>query len=425
MAKGMKRKLLSVCVAAAAGLLLAAHSVSAQEDKDAELKRVSAIADELLPKVAEATGLEAGEAVKIDITNKTELREFLFDLLEEEFPGDELENMTRCFVAFGLLPADYDARQGLVDLLQEQAGAFYDPRTKTFWSIIDLPDEYKIPMMEKMMIAHELTHALQDRKIDIRSMQKKDKANNDAAYAHSAVMEGMASVVMIAAVQGLPQDKLPDMGRMIRMSLQMAKSNPLMKTFVESPRYMQEMLMSPYAEGSSFYQTYLKENPDKKGAELLGKLPESSEQILHYKKYRDNDIPSSVDLSGLEKELSDDWKQLYSNVLGEFDVKIMFKLNGDTADSAGEIAAGWDGVRFSAFAKGGDLLIAGSSIWDSENDAVEFADGFQEAMEGLHGKNGIVVERLGTRVSFLIGSTGEDVKGRLMKSLMSAPAVEQ
>jgi hypothetical protein len=424
MAFERKRAKLAVLAAAVLIIFGLALSVAAQEDREAELARVTAMAEEMLPQVAEIIGLEAGDMVTIGITNKTEVREFLVKLLEEEFPGDEMERMSRCLKAFGLLPEDYDLRQGFTDILHEQAGAFYDPRTKTYWSIIDLPAEFKIPMMEKTIVAHELAHALQDRAIDLLSMEKADRDDSDAGFAHASVMEGMASVAMLCAIQGMQQDKLPDLGKMMRMSMSMMKSNPLMQVFSAAPRYMQESLIGPYADGASFVQAFLKENPGSKSGELLGALPESSEQILHYEKYKSDDKPTAIEFSGLAAALPEGWTPFYSNTLGEFDIKIMFELAG-LEKEAPELAAGWDGIRYASFTNEGELLIAGTSVWDSEADALEFAGGLRKVLDTQHGEERVAVRRSGNRVSFLLGIVDEETKGGLLKALENAPARER
>ena len=142
--KKQSRYIAAAAVLILIGAVLAPAQEVSEEERAAELERVEQMAAEILPKVAEVTGMEQGDPVKIVVTTRAEVREFLVKLLEEEYPGDELERQGRCYAALGFLPSDYDIRQGLIDLYHEQAGAFYDPRTKAYYSIIDLPAEMKI-----------------------------------------------------------------------------------------------------------------------------------------------------------------------------------------------------------------------------------------------------------------------------------------
>ena len=420
-----RKRYLAVAVIAFALLVLPAVAQdTSQEDRDAELAKTKQMADELLPKVAEVVGLEMGDPVTIKVTTRAEVRDFLLKLLEEEYPGDELERQGRCLATLGLLPPDYDLRTGLIDILHEQAGAFYDPRTKAFYSIVDLPQELKVPLVERLIVAHELTHALQDREVDLLKLQKNDRDNSDLNYAHTSVMEGMASVAMFVAAQGMPADRLPDLGAIMRMSMGAAANNPMMKIFTSSPKYLQESLVSPYAEGASFVQAYLKANPETKPSRLLSELPVSSEQILNFEKFVSADLPTIIDITEACALLPPEWSPFYGDYLGEFDIKVLCELHEPTREEAREIAEGWDGIRYNSFVNGDDLLLVGASVWDSEKDAEEFASGFKQALSEVHKQEDIVVERCGVRVNFVVGKLGSDLKGRVMQALAASPTRE-
>ncbi len=419
-----RERLLAAAALAALAVLGAAVEEYTDEELAAERERVQALAEELVPRVEEATGMRSTGPVRIEVTTRAQVREYLVQLLEEEYPCGELERQGRCLAVFGLLPADYDIRAGLVDLLQEQAGAFYDPRTRAFYSIIDLPEAFRLPLMERLIVAHELTHALQDQAIDLLEMQRADKENTDVAYAHMAVMEGMATVAMFVAAQGTAVESLPNLGGMLRMSVVAAESNPMMQVFATSPRYMQESLISPYADGSVFVQAFLAAEAGGACSDLLGRLPSSSEQILHFDRYVEGDEPTDIDLSGLGTALPPGWTPYFDNVLGELEVKVLCELHEPTSEAAPEIAAGWDGITYSAFADGESLLMLGCSVWDSEADAAEFADGLLLVLGELHGPDIVQIERRGERVSFVIGELQADAARLALERLAEAPARE-
>jgi hypothetical protein len=416
------KKLLSAASALTLlALLVAASPDITEQDRAAELERVTKLAAEILPKVAEVTGIEQTEPVKIVIITRAEVQDYLVELLDESYPGDTLERQSRVYSAFGLLPPDYNLRQGLLDLLSEQAGAFYDPRTKAFYSIIDLPKELKVPIVERVFVAHELTHALQDRVVDLQKMMEESTVDVDRGYAQTSVMEGMASVTMLVAGQGIPLKSLPDVGGMMRLSMKAAAGNPIMKVFASSPKYMQESLISPYAEGASFVQAYLKANPEEKQVSIFSRMPASSEQILHYDKYSEGDMPTTIDLSGVEAVLPAGWTPYYDNTLGEFDLRVLCELNEKTAKEANEIAAGWDGISFISFTNADDdLLILGASVWDSDDDASEFAAGLETVLGAIHQRGTFTVQEAGVRVSFVIGSLEEQTLGAVLDALTNA-----
>jgi hypothetical protein len=418
----IKRILSATAATVLFALLMAAAPDITEQERAAEHARIEKLAAEILPEVAETAGFELGEPVKIVIITRAEVRDFLVKLLDETYPGDELERQSRTYAAFGLLPKDYDLRQGLLDLLHEQAGAFYDPRTKAFNSIIDLPEELKIPMVERVLVAHELTHALQDRVFDLQKMMEESSVDVDRGYAQSSVMEGMASVTMFVAGQGMQLKSLPDLGGLMRMSMGAAGSNPIMKVFAASPKYLQETLISPYAEGASFMQAFLKANPDEKMSAILARMPESGEQILHYDKYAEGDEPTVIDLSAVGAALPASWTPYYDNTLGEFDIRVLCQLNEQTTKEAKEIAAGWDGIHFVSFTDGeDDLLVLGTSIWDSEDDAAEFAAGLETVLSAVHDESDFTVQFVGERVNFVIGRLSHESLQAALEALTMAP----
>lgn len=185
--------------------------------------------------------------------------------------------------------------------------------------------------------------------------------------------------------------------------MSMMSSNPMMKELMSVPEYLRESLISPYAEGASFVQAFLRKNPDAKPAALMSKMPVSSEQILHIDKYLEEDIPTAIDLTTVSALLPAAWQFKFSDNLGEFDVKVLCGLFEETKPSAGEIAAGWDGLQYASYVNGDKRLLLGVSVWDSEADAAEFAAGIDKILSEKHGSGNNVVKLKGMTVAFAAG----------------------
>ena len=89
-------------------------------------------------------------------------------------------------------------------LLREQVAAFYDPKTKT----VNLLDWVR-PELQRPVLAHELTHALQDQTIDLRKWfrdggkdngtlpDQQEQVVEEAQAARENVAEGQAMVTML------------------------------------------------------------------------------------------------------------------------------------------------------------------------------------------------------------------------------------
>jgi hypothetical protein len=396
--------------------------VIAQEDDDreADLKRIRQTADEILELISKTSGLPIKGEIKIDIVNKQQVREFMITTLEKEYPGDKLQRQYQAMSYLGLVPSGIDIKNIMVELIAEQAGAFYNPENDTFYAISDLPPMYDNPLFEKVIIAHELTHALQDMSIDLYARTRELADRPDELYGVMAVMEGMATVVM--TVGAMPQTdirKLPDLGSQTRMQMAMVGSMPEMKAFNAAPVYLQESLISPYAEGATFVQKYMAEHPDKEVGSIIDNLPVSSEQVLHYEKYKNGDKPSLVNLADAIKQYEENgWELIYSGGLGEFDLRVMMQVF-EKGEEAKPIAEGWDAFTFAALQKGEDIVVFGGSAWDSAEDGLEFAESFSSVLKKKWGEESSVVVTDNAVVTFVAGNNKLNISHDLAKTLIS------
>ena len=80
----------------------------------------------------------------------------------------------------------------MIDLLTEQIAGLYDPKAREFYMADWIPLED-----QRMVMAHELTHALQDQHFQIDAWVKAAQPNDDAEMAREAVLEGSAMAAMV------------------------------------------------------------------------------------------------------------------------------------------------------------------------------------------------------------------------------------
>jgi hypothetical protein len=308
----------------------------------------------------------------------------------------------------------------MVDLVAEQAGGLYDPFSKEFWGLVNMQSSMA-PYYQRLIASHELTHALQDRVTDIVALLDDFLENPDYEFAFRSVIEGMATVVMFAYTQDLGVDDVPDTRRTMRIGFGQKAADPSLNAYASSPEYVRELLISPYAEGGAFVQAWLRANPDMELAALMNNIPASSEQILHPEKYLTPDAPTAVDLSSIDMRLPETWVAFYTAILGEFDLLTLFSIHEETREAAAGLAAGWDGLRFRAFERpDGQIVLLGSSVWDSEQDAAEFRVGFSTVLAEINGPEGFEVVQSGESVDFVIGSPGYAPPTGLLEIVQSA-----
>ena len=118
-----------VAAAVLAAFLCCFAAPAYSADKEAELEKFSQYVDVALPVVAAMTGIEETEPVPIVMLTRAEVYEYVRTTVDREYPDGELEKRGRCLQVLGLLPPGYDLEAGFIDLITEEAGAFYDPHT--------------------------------------------------------------------------------------------------------------------------------------------------------------------------------------------------------------------------------------------------------------------------------------------------------
>jgi hypothetical protein len=140
--------------------------------------------------------------------------------------------------------------------------------------------------------------------------------------------------------------------------------------------------------------------------------------VLHPEKYFEPDEPTPIGLEGLEQSLASQWEPFYANTLGEFDLMVLFSLCDVTSADAADMAAGWDGLAFRAFEdQEGQLVLLGSSVWDSEQDAGQFNEGFLAVLGETADSETFTVACTGQYVDFAIGPADPAVRESLLAAV--------
>lgn len=360
--------------------------------------------------------------VKRDETPREALGKVLVDDWEKEVTPAEFHLDEATWKVMDLIPADFNLKQAYIKLLTEEVAAFYDPKTKTM-HLIREPEKKEPKKAEKKsilelimgreegfdkeeaqsVIAHELTHALDDQHFDLDAMTHATK-DDDASLAISALMEGEATLTMMAVGQGdwqgndiitTPAEGLGRVMRWISPFLPMTGGDTARK----SPTVMYESLLFPYLQGLVFCASLTNKGGWAALDEAYENPPISTEQILHPEKYRGpkSDWPTAVDLGELKSP--DGYKILGESVIGELTTKLLLgKFGGRNA------AEGWDGDTMAVFQSVIDpnkFACVWMTTWDSEKDAAEFTSAISQRWK--NGDSIPLVEQRGVDVLIVRG----------------------
>lgn len=345
-------------------------------------------ADELMAEVAELRGWDFKRKVDKGVHSADELKAYLKKkLLEEEFGDGKLEQHQWMLSDLGFLPKDMDLADTIINVLLSQVGGFYDPEMNSFFMMEQAADFGEFA--NRTMIAHELTHALDDQYFDLQSLMEARADEHDAGFAIGAVVEGSATALMTRW-----QAMHPELLNMEEMQKVMAQQEEQNKVLLEAPLYF-STLIARYMAGMNFLIkgepiTSLMGKPGGIGEELkiaLTDVPLSSEQILHPQKYWDaetRDLPVTlVDNDALGGQLADllSAELVSQDTLGELLCAIlarnpkkqlnpMLMMNSSYWTSKG--SRGWGGDRVFLLGEGEKRSVVWCTWWDTEKDCEEF-----------------------------------------------------
>ena len=353
----------------------APHSSPSDAKANAEF---TTAADEVLGQMSEITGLKLVTPLKKTLRSREEIRAYVIHQMDDEKDPAERYAATRSAEAFGLLPKGFDFDNFMIDLLTEQIAGLYDPKAHEFY-IADW-----IPLSDqRMVMAHELTHALEDQHFKIEDWVKAARPNDDSELAREAVLEGSAMAAMVdylLAGSGRSLKDLPDIDPSMLVG-DMSNTPTLQK----APPFLKDALIFPYISGMSFTADVLKPAGWPALAGMFAKPPVSTQQIMHPALYRSGKAPATVKLPPMDKFIGANWKKLEDNVMGEFGWKeIVKQFIGD--ERAKPLAAGWNGDRYVVYEQKEtkQLLLIVRLNFASEEQTTRFFGQYSEALEKKH-----------------------------------------
>jgi hypothetical protein len=412
----MDRSLTALALGAA---LLVAPVARAQEKQNPAI----AAAERIRADVAKMRGLEYQAPVKVGVKTPAEIRAMIMESFEKEASAEDMAKEEKVYKAFGLIPRDYDLRARLIDFLSEQIGGYYDNEKKELF-LVDMTkgDGMKLPqqaqgMMDEMVMAHELHHALQDQNFDLTRWFELLDGHDDRIQGYKSLVEGEAQLVGMSFFfkkMGMGNMGLKAFNRLQEQA--MAMPSPESAKMRAIPPFLLENMMFPYTQGAEFVEEMQKVHGWARIGAAFADPPESTEQVLHPEKFfgAQRDVPTELRLPvGLKSVLGEQVKELYTNVLGEFNVTVLLRALGLTKAQAAKGGAGWDGDRYAGFeTKDGRVVLVWLSTWDGEEEAKEF--------EGLYGQ---ALAKAGKQVH--LERRGADVLPKLVRRGFAALKVEE
>ena len=365
-----------------------APEANAQEKKISpkEAEELFRDVDEILHFASKDSGLPIKKEVKRRLTSRDEVVAYLEKNMAEDKDAQRLRRSELVLKKFGLLPRDFDLQTFLVALLREQIAGYYDPKTKT----VNLLDWIDVEQ-QRPVLAHELTHALQDQSIGLEKWMKVgdtdlndkkqptavDIENDEISEARQAVVEGQAMVVLVDYM-------LAPMGQSILGSPQIAdalKETMLVGTsdspqFKNAPIFLKEELTFPYRYGLDFEIQLLRTGGKERAfAATLASPPRTTRQIMEPKTYLSGEQIEPMRLPDFEHDFKN-YERFDIGAIGEFDVAVLVDQYAG-AQASSDLYPHWrGGYYYAARPKGNPaapLSLVYVSRWSSPEKAAAFA----------------------------------------------------
>ncbi|MGH9680329.1 MAG: hypothetical protein ACRD4Y_10295, partial [Candidatus Acidiferrales bacterium] len=329
----------------------------------------------VMAKMSKLISLPILSPLKKSVRSRDEIRAYLLRKMNEDKDADKRYADQKTMEKFGLLPKDYPLDQMMIKILTEQIAGLYDPDSQEFFIA-----DWTSPADERMVMSHELTHALQDQHFHIDKWTDAAKPNDDAELARDAVIEGSAMAAMIDYMldgKGSIRD-LNDFDPSLLMG-DMSSSPELSK----APKVIQDELLFPYLAGIQFTQHLLKASngwPD--FYQVFSKPPVSTQQIMHPDLYLHDVVPPQMELPDTKALLSPDWKKLEENDMGEFGLQEILKQYLPK-DRSTELAATWSADRYALLENQKDkrTMLVFEVRLASDADAARFFGAYSELLE--------------------------------------------
>jgi hypothetical protein len=344
---------------AAAGLALGCRERAQAVQSEAELRDM---VRRMMPVVAQAAQLAFKREPAVLRRSREQVRAYVIHKLDEDLPPAELDGLQTALRLFGLIPDTLHLRPTLIELLTEQIAGYYDPDSSALYIPADIE-----PFQLRVVVSHELVHALQDQYIRLDSIITQ-KRRNDRRSAAQAILEGQATFAQIPVLMPEQRPESLPLGWFWEQRVVAARQQAQMAQFAGAPLWLREGLIFPYLGGADFVVWFRRNLP---GRSLLGAMPTSTEQILHPDRYAAGDEPTDLVFAPPGPD-----SVRYEDGLGEFETRLLLQQHLNDETEAALLASGWDGDRYQVL---GASALVWYSVWDDARVADRFARGIERA----------------------------------------------
>ena len=350
-----------------------------------EAQELFASIDDTLAWLSKDTGYAIKHKVTGELASREQVAKYVDEKMNEDEDAKRLERSEIVLKKFGLLPRDFNLHKFVIDLLQEQVAGYYDVKTKKMYLLDWLSAD-----AQKPVLAHELTHALQDQNFDLKNWEspKAPKSGDkeeytfdedEASTARAAVAEGQGMVTLVDYMlrgSGTTLAEAPQVADAMRKAMTSNSDYPLLQ---KAPLMIRESLVFPYGDGLTFESALLQRGKDAAFSGAFRRPPQDTHEVMDVTAYLHNHPAQWLVIPDLRSELGSKYEKYDEGSIGQLDTRILAKQYADES-AAKDMAEAWRGGAYYA-AENKDAKPTGTakigllylSRWDSDDSADVFA----------------------------------------------------
>ncbi|HEY7351207.1 MAG TPA: hypothetical protein VH596_00445 [Terriglobales bacterium] len=362
------------------------HSEERQMTED-DAKKLFAAVDRIVNFAAQDSGFPLHSTVKRRMISPDDLEKFEREKLSKHEYDERFERSELTMKKFGLLPRDFNLKEFLVKADRTEIAAFYDDETKIISMLNTIPFEQQEPIL-----AHELTHALQDQNYDLQKWLRRGdtsaNVNDESIAARRAIVEGQATVVyldyLLARIGRSVADTPGIVYRMEDPAVKYAIDSQLMHA---APMILREWGAFPYHDGLIFENELLQSGGKKLAfPEAFAHPPRTTHEVLQPKAYLDHQAIAPIAIPDARVILGSEYELFDSGSLGELDVRALLWQLG-TRTLADDLSTKWQGGSYAAYRKKSPAAVASADLrllyvsrWSTADAALRFAKFYAKAV---------------------------------------------
>jgi len=383
-----------------------------------EAKELFQSVDQILHFASRDTLLPVKHSVKKAMVSREEVEKYIGDKFKDDVDRIRFERSELVLKKFGLLPRQFKLHDFLIKLLGEQVAGYYDEKKKT----INLLDWVALEM-QKPVMAHELTHALQDQSFDLNKLMKKEEEIekrgpedpnaliriDEESTARTAIMEGQAMIVFADYVLNSmdiscdPPDpcQIPtkrsviDFPKFVDLMLAQMDKEKGDSLLDNAPLLLREELIFPYSRGMKFIAQLLSSGGKQLAfTKVMARPPRTSREILQPEEYLAGRVVAPLLLPDFNF-LKSDFEPFDAGAVGQLDVNILLKQYSEDA-VAERLSSAWRGGSYYAVGRKGvkpadpnstsHIGLIYVSKWSDDQSAREFAKIYAAALPSRYKK---------------------------------------